>query len=197
MGPVRATTYRGQQLVRPYAAGPGPGDDRKPRGRAAIELDHGYRGSGYVFGALIPATGEALTAWYRKRRLEDWFDFLVKVELWVPRHITRIYAVLDNLPIHHHKEVLLFLAAFPRWEFVFIPRYAGYLNLIEPWWRTLRSIALNGRRFENVDELKDAIARGTAYWNAHRHAYIYGRQRRRKTPRKPGVASLPGHRLTA
>lgn len=195
MGPVRATTYRGQQLVRPDGAGPGPGDDLKPRGRAAIELDHGYRGSGYVFGAFIPATGEAMTHWYCKRKLVNWLEFLVKVEEWIPSHIERILAVLDNLPIHHHKEVLLFMAAFPRWEFVFIPTYAGYLNLIEPWWRTLRSIALNGLRFENVPELIAAIERGTAYWNDHRHPYVYGKNRRRKTPRKPAVAELPGHRL--
>jgi hypothetical protein len=28
--------------------------------------------------------------------------------------------------------VLLFAAAHPRWEFVFQPKYAAYLNLIEP-----------------------------------------------------------------
>jgi hypothetical protein len=36
----------------------------------------------------------------------------------------------------------------PRWEFVFQPTYAAYLNLIEPWWKVLRSLALKGRRFE-------------------------------------------------
>lgn len=195
MGPVKATTYPGQKLVRPWEAGPGPGDDRKPRGRSVIELDHGYRGSGYVFGAFVPATGAAYTCWKQKRRLEDWLDFLVQVELWIPARIERIYAVLDNLPIHHHLEVLLFATVFPRWEFVFIPRYAGYLNLIEPWWRTLRSIALNGRRFENVPELIEALKEGTAYWNAHKHPYKPGTHRRRKTPRKPGIARLPGHRL--
>lgn len=197
MGPVRATTYRGSGVVRPAQSGPGPGDSLKPRGRSVIELDYGYRGSGFIFGAFIPATGAVLTASYSKRRVKDWLDFLVKVELWIPPDVKRILAVLDNYGTHHHRDVLLFMAAFPRWEFVFIPRYAGYLNLIEPWWKTLRSIALQGRRFENFSEVITAIERGTAYWNDHRHPYVFGRGRRRKTPRKPGIASLPGHRLTA
>ena len=198
MGPIKATTYPGQSVVRPHEAGPGPGDHLIPRGRSVIELDYGYRGSCYVFGAFIPKTGEAFTADYTKRqRVQDWLDFLLRVERWLPAEFTRVLAILDNANTHHHRDVLLFMAVFPRWEFVFIPRYAGYLNLIEPWWATLRSLALEGKRFENVDELLIAIERGTRYWNEHKHPYVFGKARRRKTPRKPGVARLPGHRLTA
>jgi hypothetical protein len=151
-----------------------------------------------VFGAFIPSTGEAFTHCFEHRqRVRDWLDFLVRADEWIPRDVTRILAVLDNAGMHRHRDVLLFMAAFPRWEFVFIPKHAGYLNLIEPWWRTLRSIALNGRRFDSPEELEHAIARGTCYWNEHRHPYNFGSRRHRKTPRKPGIASLPGHRLTA
>jgi hypothetical protein len=41
----------------------------------------------------------------------------------------------------------------PRWEFVFQPKYAAYLNLIEPWWKVRRSLALKGRRFETWPEV--------------------------------------------
>lgn len=197
MGPVYADTYPGQQLVRPPAAGPGPGDDRRPRGRAVIELDYGYRGSTYVYGAFAPGTGSALTACYQGKRTAHWLDFLERVEAWVSPEVERVLAIVDNLGTHRHREVLLFMLAHPRWEFIFIPRYAGYLNLIESWWKTLRSIALAGKRFENVDEIKRDIAAGTMYWNDHKHPYCFGRARRRKTPRKPGIARLPGHRLTA
>ena len=53
-----------------------------------------------------------------------------------------------NLNIHGGMDVLLFALAHPRWEFVFQPKYAAYLNLIEPWWKVLRSLALKGRRFD-------------------------------------------------
>lgn len=58
--------------------------------------------------------------------------------------------------------VLLFALTHPRWEFVFGPKYAAYLNLIEPWWKVLRSLALAGRRFESWDEMWQAIEAATA-----------------------------------
>jgi hypothetical protein len=41
--------------------------------------------------------------------------------------------VVDNLNTHSARDVPLFNLADPRWEFVFQPKYATYLNLIEPW----------------------------------------------------------------
>ena len=39
--------------------------------------------------------------------------------------------MVDNLNTHSATDVLLFVLAHPRWEFVFQPTYAAYLNLIE------------------------------------------------------------------
>ena len=61
---------------------------------------------------------------------------------------------MDNLNVHSATDVLLFALAHPRWEFVFQPKYAAYLNLIEPWWKILRSLALKGRRFETWPEIE-------------------------------------------
>src|SRR5438309_7253971 len=52
---------------------------------------------------------------------------------------------------------------------VFQPTYAAYLNLIEPWWKTLRTLAFKGRRFEDWPEMARAVEQATAYGNAHRH----------------------------
>jgi hypothetical protein len=46
---------------------------------------------------------------------------------------------------------------------VFQPKYAAYLNLIEPWWKVLRSLALAGHLFETWDEATKAIAQATEY----------------------------------
>jgi hypothetical protein len=51
---------------------------------------------------------------------------------WIPRTAERVYAILDNLRSHRTTDVLLFRLAHPRWEMVFQPKYAAYLNLIEP-----------------------------------------------------------------
>ena len=43
--------------------------------------------------------------------------------------------------------------------------------MIEPWWKQLRSLALNGRRFETVEQLIAALEAALAYWNDHKHPY--------------------------
>jgi transposase len=182
MGPVSAKSYAGHALVQ---------SRRRPVERARQEIDYGRRAKGYVFGAFRPATGEAFTHSYVGRGSASYLDFLERIETWIPSSTRRVYAIMDNLSSHRTTDVLLFLLAHPRWEMVFQPKYAAYLNMIEPWWKILRSLALAGRRFENWDEIVDAIHRATIYWNAHRHPFIWGRRRRHRPRRSPGIALLP------
>ena len=114
MGPQASKSYPGQQLVRP--AGP-------KAGRAKQEIDYGRRGvAGYVFGALQPVSGEALTLTFERRTTVNWVDFLSAVEAWIDPAVARVYAVLDKLNIHRAPDVLLFGPLHPRWEFVFQPK---------------------------------------------------------------------------
>ena len=55
---------------------------------------------------------------------------------------------------------------------MFQPTYAAYPNLIEPWWKILRSLALKGRRFEAWAEIEQAVRRATEYWNTHKHPFV-------------------------
>jgi hypothetical protein len=188
MGPEAAKSFPGRQVVR---ALPDP-DDARPAERARVEVDYGRRGTGYIFGAFCPATGAALTAPYPGRTTANWVDFLARAEAWVGPEAATVYAILDNLSAHKATDVLLWSLAHPRWEFVFQPTYAAYLNLIEPWWKILRSLALKGRRFETWEEVCQAVAAATGYWNHHRHPFIWGRRRRHRARRKPGLA-CPAH----
>jgi transposase len=184
MGPEAAKSHPGSRVIRPDPTG-------ERRVRATQEIDYGRRGTGYVFGAFRPATGEAFTAPYAGRTIANWVDFLEQVDDWIAAEVMRFYAVLDNLSTHRAQDVLLWALAHPRWEFVFQPTYAAYLNLIEPWWKVLRSLALNGRRFETWDEVAAAVAAATRYWNAHRHPFVWGRRKRRRAARRAGLAHLP------
>lgn len=215
MGPESAKSFPGQRLVRvevpveeapaPAAvppdltsasAGPEPTAtvvSQQPRRaeRAKQEIDYGRRGKGYIFGAFRPATGDALTEPYDGRMIANWVDFLEKVDDWIPAEFEPVYGIVDNLNVHRATDVLLFSLGHPRWEFVFQPKYAAYLNLIEPWWKVLRSLALKGRRFETWEEVCQAVREATAYWNAHRHPFIWGRRRRHQSRRHSGVGLLP------
>jgi hypothetical protein len=123
--------------------------------------------------------------------------FLSQVEDWVPEDAERVCAIADDPSSHRAPDVLPFMLAHPRREMVLQPKYAAHLNLIEPWWKVLRPPALAGRRFEAWDEVAEAVAQATDYWNAHRHPFLWGHRllwghRRRHRPRRqPGIALLP------
>ena len=186
MGPESAKSFPGQQLVRAI-----PTSADQPAQRATQEIDYGRRGKGYIFGAFQPATGAAFTAPYAGRTIVNWVDFLGQVETWIPPEVERIHAIVDNLNVHRATDVLLFSLAHPRWEFVFQPTYAAYLNLIEPWWKILRSLALQGRRFAHWTAVCQAVEAATRYWNAHRHPFTWGTRKRRRPARPTGIARLP------
>lgn len=156
MGPVSAKTYAARRWA-------------EAGYRPHLAPDYGRRQSLWTFGAFEPRTGLAYTACAARRRSVDFIAFLQDVsEAWPTGELILI---LDNLSIHRSLETRLWALAHPRVRFLFQPTYTPWLNLIEPWWKQLRSLALYGRRFENVDEVALAIARATAYWNAQRHPY--------------------------
>lgn len=182
MGPEAAKSFRGHELVR--TAG-------RDLGRAKQEIDYGRRQKGYILGAVTPADGAALTAPYDGRTTRNFRDFLEQVKNWLPTEPHKVYVILDNLNVHRATDIQLFALANPRWEFVFQPKYAAYLNLIEPWWKTLRSLAFKGRRFNDWAEMADAAQAATAYWNEHRYPYRWGHRRRRPAHRPSGIALFP------
>jgi transposase len=185
MGPEAAKSFAGHALIDVTA---------RPAERATQEIDYGRRGKGYVFGAFQPASGAALTWTATRRTTAHFVAFLEETETWIAPSVERVYAILDNLSAHRATDVLLFALAHPRWEFVFQPKYAAYLNLIEPWWKILRSLALKGRRFETWEQIEAAVHAATAYWNAHRHPFVWGHRRRHQPRRQPGVALIPAIR---
>lgn len=184
LGPESAKSFAGTRVIRLDPTG-------ARRGRATQEIDDGRRGAGSVFGAFQPATGAACTVPYIRRTSANVVDFLGQVEAWLDPAVGRVYAILDNLSAHRTMDVVLWALAHPRWEFVFQPTDAAYLNLIEPWWKSLRSLAPKGRRFATWEEICEAVEAGTRYGNTHRHPFVGGRRSERRKARSSGVARLP------
>jgi hypothetical protein len=189
MGPEAAKSCADTQLI---------ALNKRPAQRARQELDYGRRGKGDVLWAFAPATGAVLTWTAAQRTTANFVAFLEQTEAWLDPGSERIYAILDNLSAHRAREVLLFALAHPRWEVVFQPQYAAYLNLIEPWWKILRALARKGQRFETWVAICAAIEAATVYGHAprlaHRHPFIWGRRRRHRPRRQPGIACLPSTR---
>jgi hypothetical protein len=82
------------------------------------------------------------------------------VQEWIPKDVERVYAVLDNLTMHRTMDVLFFNLAYPRWEFVFQPTAAAYLNLIEPWWKTRKLAGLQRTTLRELGASRGGSAEG-------------------------------------
>lgn len=161
MGPVGAKTYFAPRW--------------SPKGQIPkAEADYGRRAKVWTFGAFEPKTGKAFTACAERRRSCDFLAFLEQALKCWPEG--EVILILDNLSIHRSIDVQLWALANERVRFLFQPTYTPWLNLIEPWWKTLRSLALKGHRFEGAEELIRAIALATDYWNEHRHPYVWRKQ---------------------
>lgn len=158
LGPLSAKSYPGETWQRgPY--------------RATFQPDYGRRGKLWVHGAFEPATGEA-TILLSPRR--DGASHIQLLEQMITTFPADGWIVIeDNLSIHKSQDVRTALLAWPEIQILYLPTYACWLNLIEPWWKQLRSLALKGRRFETVDELSEALIAALAYWNDHRHPYYW------------------------
>ena len=156
MGPIAVKTYPGEEW-------------KKGRNRATFEPDYGRRGKLWIHGAFEPATGQAAMVLSPSRDSASHIQLLEKIITQFPAD--RWLIIEDNLSIHISRQTRLALSAWPEIQIQFIPKYACWLNLIEPWWKQLRSLALKGRRFETLDELTEALNAASDYWNTHRHPY--------------------------
>ena len=176
MGPLSAKTYPGEIWQ------PGPY-------RATFEPDYGRRGTLWVHGAFEPATGEATFLLSPRRDGATHLQLLEQMLTTYPAD--RWLVIEDNLSIHKSRDVKAALLAWPEIQIQFLPKYACWLNLIEPWWKQLRALALKGRRFENIDEVSAALVAALTYWNQHRHPYIW-----KKRPQAQPSISLGGYSST-
>lgn len=157
--------------------------------RLKAPLDYG-RGPDKTrgYGALCPRDGHTLTLPARSRNTAGFQALLEAIDAAYP--LGAVHVIADNLSSHTSAPIQAWLAEHPRFHPEPLPTGACWLNLIEPWWKTLRSLALKGRRFETWEEVCAAVREATAYWNAHRHPFVWGR-RRRHQPRRLGLGALP------
>lgn len=161
LGPLAVKTYPGEE----WTCG---------AHRATYEPDYGRRGKLWVHGAFEPATGEATIVLSDRRDSASHIRLIEQVIEVFPAD--RWLLIEDNLSTHHSRYTQLALLAWPEIQVQFIPTYACWLNLIEPWWKQLKSLALKGRRFETLDELQEALLAALGYWNDHKHPYHWKKQ---------------------
>jgi transposase len=167
-GPVAAKLY------------PPRGQWADARHRPHYQPDYGRRGYIWLFGALVPHTGEGLLYYGDRRDSRNFCAFMDRVARWAPEG--DVHVVIDSLSIHTSVESLLWNFGHSRFIFHFLPKGAAWLNLIEGWWNILGHRALDGRDFSDTSELVAAWDQSLGRWNAAPTPFQWkpGKQRGRK-----------------
>jgi transposase len=127
-----------------------------PNGKAITGYNHEYKrhGTTTLFAALNVATGQVKADHYKRRRRQEFLDFMNSI---VADHPDKeIHVILDNLKTHKPKHDR-WLARHKDVHFHYIPTHASWLNQIEIWFSILTRRALRGASFISVKQLRQAI----------------------------------------
>lgn len=121
--------------------------------------DYEYKRLGTVslLAGIDLQTGEAIPMVSDTHNSKDYIAFLRKLDEKYPKG-DKIRMVLDNLKVHSSAEVRDYLSTIPdRFEFIFTPKHASWLNLIESFFSKITKQLLRGIRVKTKDELVQRI----------------------------------------
>lgn len=135
-------------------------DDLMPNeSNGVIKRDYEYRRLGTVslLAGIDLQTGEAIPLVKDTHNSDDYIEFLKMLDCKYPKE-DKIRLVLDNLRVHRSEKVQKYISSVPgRFEFVFTPRHASWLNLVEGFFSKMTKQMLKGIRVGTKDELVTRI----------------------------------------
>jgi DDE superfamily endonuclease len=140
--------------------------------KAPLIYDRGHDKT-WVYGALRPSDGQAVTLTAPSRNLVGYQQLLAAVEQANPTG--QLAVITDNLSSHSSVSTRAWLADHPRVHQVFIPVGACWLNLQEAWWRLFRRAALAGQSFAHPKQITLATEVATGQLNARARPWGWGR----------------------
>lgn len=100
---------------------------------SVIKRDYEYKrlGTLSLLAGIDLQTGEAIPLVSNTHNSDDYIAFLKKLDAKYPKG-DKIRLILDNLKVHCSQKVVDYLTSIPgRFEFVFTPKHASWLNLVE------------------------------------------------------------------
>lgn len=136
-------------------------DVGKPARRDSEYLRNGTTN---LFAALQVHHGEVSGMTSQTRNRWDFLAFLEQLESEIPAE-QRVIAILDNLSTHKTREVENWLAAHPRWQFVFTPKHASWLNQVECFFSILARRLLRHGAFSGPDDLAAQMLAFVEHYN--------------------------------
>jgi transposase len=124
-----------------------------------IKRDYEYKrlGTLSLLAGIDLQTGEAIPLVSDTHNSSDYMGFLKILDAKYPAG-DKIRLVLDNLKVHSSEKVKEYLATVEGcFEFVFTPKHASWLNLVEGFFSKMAKQMLKGIRVKTKDELEQRI----------------------------------------
>jgi transposase len=138
-----------------------------PGKHAYISRDHEYirHGTLSLLAGIDLTTGMITATVQERHRSVEFIEFLEKInQVYADKQ--KIKIILDNHSSHISKQTMAYLATKPnRFGFVFTPKHASWLNLIETFFGKLARTMLRGIRVKSKEELRDRILRHVDFLN--------------------------------
>lgn len=128
-------------------------------GHGTIKRDYEYKRLGTVslLAGIDLQTGEAIPLVSDTHNSRDYIAFLENLNDKYPKE-DKIRLILDNLKVHSSADVQEYLSTVPgRFEFVFTPKHASWLNLVEGFFSKMTKQMLRNIRVKTKDELVTRI----------------------------------------
>jgi hypothetical protein len=137
-----------------------------PQGETLKLITPGQNQKYYLAGALEPKTGRIIHCMGPRKTNALFRALLDRLEWLYPQaQFAKVYLVVDNYGIHKAKAVERWLAAPPRFEFLFLPPYCPKANPLE---RAFGDVHDKCTRNHQRKRLEDLV------WDVERHLLTHG-----------------------
>lgn len=126
----------------------------------SISRDYEYvrHGTLSLLAGIDLLTGTVHYQIHEKHRSSEFIEFLKSLDAYYPKNV-KIQIILDNHSIHTSKETQKYLETLPqRFQFIFTPKHASWLNIIESLFSKMTRSLLRGMRVSSIEELIDRIS---------------------------------------
>lgn len=136
-----------------------------------VEAEYKRCGALNLLTAFDTRSGQVTAVAAERKRQVEFLELLARLDAQIPSHVTAIYLVLDNVPMHTGKKVQEWLESHPRFILVHPPVHCSWMNQVEQWFSILRRKRLKVVDFADKADLAAKLQAFIREWNARAHAF--------------------------
>jgi transposase len=138
-----------------------------------VRVEHEYKRCGALnlLTAFDTRTGKVWGVTAERKRQIEFLELLALLDSEIPKDVSVIYLVLDNVPMHAGKKVQEWLALHSRFVLVHPPVHCSWMNQVEQWFSILRRKRLKVVDFTDKTDLAAQLAAFIREWNERSHAF--------------------------